>query len=66
MNWQTWEDVRDWINKRLHNKTPQDVIAYVEGNVNDMASAKELLIKIILVLIFIVMNRNWRLGDEGE
>lgn len=60
----TWEDVRDEIEALLKDKTPDQVIAYVNANITDLASAKEHLRKLTLVVMFMLNNTNYDFRAE--
>ena len=59
----TPEDIRDIINDRLYGKTHDQVDTYVENKVVDLASAKEHLKELTHIILFMLNNPNWKLGD---
>lgn len=59
----TWEELRDILNTRLAGKTPDDVSDYVNNQITDLASAKEHIRELTLIVLFILNNTGFRLGD---
>ena len=56
----TWEEVKAEMDDLLRDKSPDQVIAYIENNVNDLASAKAVIKKLAIVLLFMFNNTGYR------
>jgi hypothetical protein len=59
-----WEELKIIVNNRLHDVTPDQAAAYIDNNVTDLASAKEHLKQLTLLVLFLANNTNFVLGDD--
>jgi hypothetical protein len=60
----TWEELKVIVNNRLHGITPDQAADYIENNVTDLASAKQQLKQLTLLVLFLANNTGWTLGDD--
>lgn len=58
----TWEEVRADIENLLKDKQPDDVLAYIDANVTDLATAKAFLKKLALIALFMLYNSDYDFG----
>ena len=59
----TPEQIRDIINARLDRKTHDQIDTYVENRITDLPSAKEHVKELTHIILFMLNNPSWKLGD---
>ena len=60
-----WNELNDEAIALLQGKTPDQIIAWVNG-ITDLDSAKAVIMKLALVLLWSVYNQNFSLGDKAD
>ena len=59
-----WIDLNEEVKEILQGKTPDDIISWAD-NVTDLDTAKDRIKKLSLIVLWIIYNHNFRLGDKS-